>query len=469
MDQSQVAKMYLNLIYLPLLSLSNRKYGQLWQKSSTTFLATLKCRQDSAVKCSFADWLFTTVVLYQSVRAVIASICSATNFNAYFEYDSVVATLARQGAFDTVSGLFTSTVFLFLLFLDYLILWKMPPGILNMAYELVITNRRHFFTLNDHLKPCALKRWRPFESIRQFGQSMAPVWNADKVKFSCPLVIFTSLSPVERARFVLFSYAYEYVSSLVVLFALFSVFLGMVLRNFLQIVCIYSTRQSVYALLDLLSIQYIALRSLPNLAFLAQVATFLGYAFYRRLLTIEKILSRSLISARLWHLNTCVLAVRLAFCRREHWHLLETSIFLNNTIVSPLFFLGILCNTSINVYFVFRLLFSPVPAFLGEQLWMFFVAFMQALVCLCAVSLLLQMDKYLYLSRERPYQLQPFLKGSTAVRSKLKLSSYYECLTSPAAFHFTVGPIGRITRRTVFEFTFTYSAFLMFTISRHLN
>ncbi|KAH9407857.1 hypothetical protein TYRP_011502 [Tyrophagus putrescentiae] len=60
--------------------------------------------------------------------------------------------------------------------------------------------------------------------------------------------------------------------------------------------------------------------------------------------------------------------------------------------------------------------------------------------------------------------------STSSLHLKLKLSTYYEVLTTGEQFAFSVGPLGKVTFRALFQFTFVYAAYFMFSlnfISRH--
>ncbi len=68
-------------------------------------------------------------------------------------------------------------------------------------------------------------------------------------------------------------------------------------------------------------------------------------------------------------------------------------------------------------------------------------------------------DRLLYKSVEC---LSSSLASCPYLHLKLKLSTYYEVLTFGSKFSISVGPVGKVTSKSLFEFCAVYVAYLIF-------
>src|SRR5699024_5807431 len=90
---------------------------------------------------------------------------------------------------------------------------------------------------------------------------------------------------------------------------------------------------------------------------------------------LKSILKHSLVATNCGKLASKRLATRLGYYQTQHWSIIQICMILNSNMVSPLFYIGTLCNIALNVYYVTLLCFSRSD--IEEKLWMCLVPGLQ--------------------------------------------------------------------------------------------
>ena len=183
---------------------------------------------------------------------------------------------------------------------------------------------------------------------------------------------------------------------------------------------------------------------------------------------------------------------------REHSWLEWLMRRFNGRLVSPLAYTGITANVVVNLVLVGSLLFRPqrrhshrLP--LGASTLAVLIIIAQVMISLVATAGLTAISSRLYRSDRLLYRLQLALAGSQysdscevlpgnegkggqrprqqwrhfcqssrVVLAKLHLAVFYETVCTRDRFCFTFGPHAKINYKSVFEFIFVYSSFIMY-------
>ena len=166
------------------------------------------------------------------------------------------------------------------------------------------------------------------------------------------------------------------------------------------------------------------------------------------------------------------------FYREYHWLLSILQRF-NRQIVSQIYFTAIVSNIAANLVIIANLLFRNLPP-VAITIMILFI-FFQTLIAYVAAHGLANISNCFHQSDHLLYQLQLkitcnwqntkqlnqtklkliYLK-SLWISQKLKLAVFYEMVCTTNKFCFTFGEHSKINHKTMFEFMFVYSGFIMY-------
>lgn len=166
--------------------------------------------------------------------------------------------------------------------------------------------------------------------------------------------------------------------------------------------------------------------------------------------------------------------------REYHW-LKVSSRRASEQITSQLLFTAILSNLAVNLVIIGNLLFRPLPPVTATL--MVIIGLLQSVIAYTAASGLANSANCFYQSEGLLYRLQLKLTDTKCwtkrdqgegglqanrkmknvwVLQKLKLAHFYEIVCTENKFCFTFGNLSNINHKTMFEFMYAYSGFVMY-------
>ncbi|KAH9390444.1 hypothetical protein TYRP_023022, partial [Tyrophagus putrescentiae] len=159
----------------------------------------------------------------------------------------------------------------------------------------------------------------------------------------------------------------------------------------------------------------------------------------------------------------------LDFFYREYRALLQLSRHSDAQVVNELVLFGFIFNITLNLVAIGNLIFVKMS--LPEQFVVFTIAILQIGIsftgCLQLISwsnAFCQSDKLLYTIQQvlESKQSEKLYKRVLKITAKLKLSIFYETVCSNDEFRFHMGNLGKISQKSLFEFIFLYSSFVLY-------
>lgn len=166
------------------------------------------------------------------------------------------------------------------------------------------------------------------------------------------------------------------------------------------------------------------------------------------------------------------------FYRENHWLLSILQRF-NKQVVSQLFFTGLVSNIFVNLVVIANLLFGNLSPVVITMMMLIILA--QTALAYMAAYGLAGISNCFYQSNNLLYRLQLKITGNWQkteklhfkqlkliylknawIIQKLKLAVFYEKVCTKNKFCFTFGAHSKISHKTMYEFLFVYSGFIMY-------
>lgn len=153
----------------------------------------------------------------------------------------------------------------------------------------------------------------------------------------------------------------------------------------------------------------------------------------------------------------------------EYRTLLNFAYTINQSLVSQLLFTIFASNMAINLVIIGNLLFRPL--YRSEQLVMLAIVVLQTVLILSACLGLTIWSDFFGQSDRLLYRAQLILlreKGDHVYRklvlitAKLKLAAFYETVCTRDEFRFTLGYLGKINSKSLYEFIVVYTGVVMY-------
>lgn len=158
--------------------------------------------------------------------------------------------------------------------------------------------------------------------------------------------------------------------------------------------------------------------------------------------------------------------------QREHRHLLEVAVGINNLVASKLMIITFVTNIFTNVIMIAKLIFE-LPFLSAEAAVVFLIILAQTAISLPACAVQISWTKALYSKRSIHllFLSQPILKengilpaqdqtskpqtrdlfATLMIVAKLKLNLYFELVCTQNQFMFTLGQLGKISKKSDYE------------------
>ena len=156
----------------------------------------------------------------------------------------------------------------------------------------------------------------------------------------------------------------------------------------------------------------------------------------------------------------------------KYLYILTTVIRINDKLVSKIMLLALLCNFSLNIYIV--TLLSIRKNLLPEEITFLVCLFLcQVYLISMGCLILIQFAEKFYLSKQSIFRLASFptipfygylLKSILHIKSKYRLTVFYEEVNTIKPFRFNAGWVGIISKQTVSRFFMFYIAHLLLSL-----
>ncbi|KAH9396471.1 hypothetical protein TYRP_019490 [Tyrophagus putrescentiae] len=406
----------------------------------------------SSSKKVFQIFFFYFYILLLVIRFITAA--TVLNYQVlqwYFSYDPMLDLFCQLGVFDRHLALVIWPAPILIIYYDYLVNFTTKFRSYFLAFDLIVTNRQDFYDLNPDVSgwksslKLLLCKERKKLKLTGWKKQLPNIGPLDpKIRFQavglatahdlflaitlvalgllCPIVLYLlSLTPIWQ-EFSLLKKFVTFLNGTTILYLLWR-----------------HVKQALFYILHLHLIIFVVVDQ--------QKANNLRLKRRLQLMDFQR---QNNIQNNV-HQQRRQLTVALAYYLRFHFQLIRDILISDRQLVSFLLFLLLLSMFGLNVFAMVALLTveseKSLPLF--EKSFLFVVVALQ--FTLTGIGLKPMVDAHRTL--HSPARL---------LFRALKLSTYYEILTSGEAFAFSVGPVGKITSNALLQFLFVYAAFLIF-------
>ena len=146
----------------------------------------------------------------------------------------------------------------------------------------------------------------------------------------------------------------------------------------------------------------------------------------------------------------------LAFFQREHHRLRSMAEHVNRKVASNLMFVTFFTNIAVNVVLLNILLMEQLQ-FAEQALILFFIS-SETILGMSGTEILISWADVLYKYDGLLYRAQGAIQRTAngfalpgIIAYKLRLQGFFELICTTRKFHFTLGPIAQITKRSLYE------------------
>lgn len=160
----------------------------------------------------------------------------------------------------------------------------------------------------------------------------------------------------------------------------------------------------------------------------------------------------------------------LHFFYQEYWSMLSFARHMNDLVISKLYFSIFVSNISVNIVMISNLLFQNLSII--EKLIMLVIISLQTILILFSSFGLSAWSSCFYQSNGLLYKVQLGLatnkknvrlyKRALVITTKLKLMTFYEQVCTRKEFCFTMGCLGKISHKSLYEFALMYSCMILY-------
>ena len=418
----------------------------------------------SSSKKVFQIFFFYFYILLLVIRFITAA--TVLNYQVlqwYFSYDPMLDLFRQLGVFDRHLALVIWPAPLLIIYYDYLVNFTTKFRSYLLAFDLIVTNRQDFYDLNPDVsgwksslklllckerKKLKLTGWKkqlpnigPLDpEIRYQAVGLTTAHDLFlaitlvALGLLCPIVLYLlSLTPIWQ-EFSLFKKFVTFLNGTTILYLLWR-----------------HVKQALFYILHLHLIIFVVVDQ--------QKANNLRLKRRLQLMDFQR---QNNIQNNV-HQQRRQLTVALAYYLRFHFQLIRDILISDRQLVSFLLFLLLLSMFGLNVFAMVGLLSvheKSLPLF--EKSFLFAVVVLQFTLTGIGLKPMVDAHRTLHSPARLLFRAVGCLgdgnlgkgKGNFAhlyLNLKLKLSTYYEILTSGEAFAFSVGPVGKVTSNALLQ------------------
>lgn len=381
--------------------------------------------------------------LYLIICFFRANVLSVLNHNVaylevYMNYDVLFQLVWRLKVLDDLSSMMVISLLpIYAIYLDYICYAHSNVEVQNifkLAYEIIVINRLHFIRLNFCIDQ------NPFLKLKEIIKTK----NA-RLFYKC-LKNFRTLPWFVRVELVLLSYLFDVILAIFQVFST-SLFTVGILYYLYKIVQFAGSVQSLIALVDMLFLCYGLFNTGKVALFFLYISNINSIGEYRRLNFFFTTILKTMKMSQNYRYSRCSLLQRqFLFYQHEHMSTYIRSVVINRCLVSRTLLATLLANVACSVIVIFILFYRTIGpmekiAFLG-------VLAMQVIFTLIAALSAIFLCKTLYKLKSCVNQIQMSISD---VIVKWKLLTFYELIESKKKFYFSVGPMGKLTQRSLLK------------------
>lgn len=396
-------------------------------------------------------YLYYTYIAVYMVRLMVSALALNDLIipKFYLKVDVFIGFLVRHKLLDRYSTLVFWPVFLLFLFLDYVVHFRRGLYSFYLAYDIIVANKKNFFQLNPQLN------W-----LNILNQ------NCEKVRVTRqPLRYFPALQKSIRQKSVIFSFTFDLIIAVSVLFyALLHTF-SFTNLYFYLIWSTVSLGHSLIVMLECLIIMYTVWHGTKIGFFLAHFNGLIIHVLSSQQIIalrivenlIKKVKRRKLnpsfayqhLVSSQHHLATFLKTIYLPLHYRQLFNLDR----LNVEVCSPCLFLTLLTVFGFSVYSM-TILTVMKEVSVKVRALILVANCVVPLITYTAISPQLKISRLMVSTQKYLQWLQLYLGNSTTndVQLKLKLAAASDC-----RFAFTVGPVGSVSTEFVLNVRYLYN------------
>ncbi|MDL4916168.1 MAG: hypothetical protein QRY16_21115, partial [Enterobacterales bacterium endosymbiont of Blomia tropicalis] len=357
---------------------------------------------------------------------------------------------------------------IFVWYFDYEVNIRKYNYVWRIVHDLIVNNGRNFFQLNPHFRP-TINLSSPIDTLKQWktilGWFYKPETNPVPLRFEIrQLRYYPNLIPTSRSRFIFRNYLMISFNSIFIIGTVIVLIAGSTyfIWSFVIPNVDGSLRKMLCGSIDVILICCCAFHTIRMILFLLHSLTIELLVYHFIINKLDLYLKKALKMTYKGRWTQKQLSRQLDFFRFEHANGVMNAINANRYIVSPLLLTGSLSNFTFNIYLISALYFLRMA--IGEQLLCFAVIVLQILFSLSALLPLISLTACIHHSALLIQDAQYCINGTNYLTKKLKLMTYFELMHTTNQITFTLGPVGKITRKSLMEVSksidnFTYNFF----------
>ncbi|KAI2797833.1 hypothetical protein BLOT_015253 [Blomia tropicalis] len=397
---------------------------------------------------------------------IFAYYLANSDYESYFEYDIIISIAHKLNLYSIHTAISLTPFTYFVWVYDYQVNVCRYNYIWKACHDLMVKNGRNFYALNSKFRP-RFSWLEPNNYLKQIKTINHWTYQRKTIYFPIQfdmnrLKYFPYLTNSIRVRLVLFNSILGFLGSFFMFGTVTTLAAGSIYFLFIFILPNIngSQRKLWTGFIDVQLICFCAFQTLRMVNFQLQALVLINRAHKYVLFNLDKKIRNAVRLIRIGRCNPYKLSLILKRYRCLNTDGLINAINGNDHILSPVIFAGFVSNFMLNIYLVSAIYFFRMR--IGELLLCWCLMLSQILFANIALFSAKSFSNCLYISAHELQPAQYCLKRSYYLKDKFKLMTYFELIHSTNHFNFNVGPIGKINAKSIFEFYFFYSGYLMF-------
>lgn len=421
--------------------------------SSNYVTNIVKCNHSASPKLSFFKTLFYLYLFMISIRYIIISILllSGGNFEKkfYFCYDLTLGLFVSTGLIDGPLAIAFIPAPLLMIYLDWLVSFTIGSNshTFQLSHDLLVTNKLHFFVLNQEL----------FESLnfrnKLFFWKNKLLLRKIKLNNVQQMVHFSYLERSIRLRAIALSFTFDFF--IIIFLSLFGFLLVFAISWYgLVVIGLFSSPYlSFHFILDASLGMYGVFNMIRISFFLVHCLYLIAYVHCQQQVLANRALKQKLATKTRHNKKTIpTLAIFIRKFFSFNFRFIKDLIICNHEILSTVLLFTMTSMFGLNIYSLASFIVKSDTLVLKEKMLLSGVIALQVIFCTFTTVPLMIYSELIHIpSKNLLFCSQSRLTGSSYPLLKLKIDSHYLTLNGTEKFAFTVGPMAKVTKSALFE------------------
>ena len=421
-----------------------RKYYTEILQLTSPFIAVSKTRKSLD---TVYNQIYIIVCFLQFLRLILVYYAYKSEWEDYFNYDSLVNEFNRNRVFNPLAWFFASLLMPCAMYVHYKLYVNLDKFVATLGYDIIIRNQLRFFQLNRQFRLSFINdNWmstifqKPFAIVYEIRRVWNLVRNTQQAQFYTRLKHFPNLVTRVRIHIIFLSIFCDFFNIIFKFIYILILATGLAYHA-VQFAQNFSSFRLVFMMADMFLFCYLLWTSIQKgliLLYTLMIVTYAARMQFRHLnhsLAVSANTSQLEILKR-WqlYLSECTYYLRLAGQ-------------LNRLLISPVLCVFFITNIGFNVYLIITAAVKELDVV--KQMLVLAVITVQGTILSLAISPLVILLSEIRRCTQHTVHFQARLR---APRQKWKLLAFYEMITAKTICElFTMGPLCKITKKIVFE------------------